>query len=156
MQSTLNEGIATFYDESSELWESMWGEHMHHGYYPKNASPKSNQEAQIDMIEEVLKWAGATRATKVRQRPAITSHLHFLCLCISMRERVNLHEMHKQCCCNSHAAAGMVTALQAVLCKPVPSGILSMQCRWWMWAVALAAAADTYPGNLGAQHRALP
>lgn len=28
---TLNEGIAKFYDESSGLWESMWGEHMHHG-----------------------------------------------------------------------------------------------------------------------------
>ena len=32
MQTTkLNEGIANFYDESSGLWESMWGEHMHHG-----------------------------------------------------------------------------------------------------------------------------
>ena len=65
MQSILNEGIANFYDESSGLWESMWGEHMHHGYYPKGAAPKSNQEAQIDMIEEVLSWAGATSATKV-------------------------------------------------------------------------------------------
>ena len=27
----LRQGIATFYDESSMLWESMWGEHMHHG-----------------------------------------------------------------------------------------------------------------------------
>lgn len=27
----LNQGIATFYNESSELWESVWGEHMHHG-----------------------------------------------------------------------------------------------------------------------------
>lgn len=65
LQSTLNEGIANFYDESSGLWESMWGEHMHHGYYPKGAAPKSNQKAQIDMIEEVLSWAGATSATKV-------------------------------------------------------------------------------------------
>ena len=64
VQSVLNEGIANFYDESSGLWESMWGEHMHHGYYPKGAAPKSNQEAQIDMIEEVLSWAGATSATK--------------------------------------------------------------------------------------------
>ena len=67
VQSVLNEGIANFYDESSGLWESMWGEHMHHGYYPKGAAPKSNQEAQIDMIEEVLSWAGATSATKVRK-----------------------------------------------------------------------------------------
>jgi hypothetical protein len=27
----LKEGIAHFYDESSALWEDMWGEHMHHG-----------------------------------------------------------------------------------------------------------------------------
>lgn len=31
----LNEGIAGFYDESSGVWEEIWGEHMHHGYYPK-------------------------------------------------------------------------------------------------------------------------
>ena len=64
---TLNEGIATFYDESSGLWESMWGEHMHHGYYPKDGPKKSNQEAQIDMIEESLKWAGVTSVSKVSQ-----------------------------------------------------------------------------------------
>jgi tocopherol O-methyltransferase len=27
----LKEGIATFYNESSGLWEDVWGEHMHHG-----------------------------------------------------------------------------------------------------------------------------
>ncbi|PSC68197.1 gamma-tocopherol methyltransferase isoform A [Micractinium conductrix] len=61
----LKEGIANFYDESSQLWESMWGEHMHHGYYPKGSAPKTNQQAQIDMIEETLSWAGATSAEKV-------------------------------------------------------------------------------------------
>ena len=31
----LKQGIAAFYDESSALWEDVWGsEHMHHGYYP--------------------------------------------------------------------------------------------------------------------------
>merc|ERR1719293_455364 len=29
----LREGIAHFYDRSSRLWEEVWGEHMHHGYY---------------------------------------------------------------------------------------------------------------------------
>ncbi|GLI70558.1 hypothetical protein VaNZ11_015480 [Volvox africanus] len=56
----LKSGIAAFYDESSELWEKMWGEHMHHGYYPKGAPPKSNQQAQVDMIEESLKVAGVS------------------------------------------------------------------------------------------------
>lgn len=27
----LKAGIAKLYNESSGLWESMWGEHMHHG-----------------------------------------------------------------------------------------------------------------------------
>ena len=64
-KAPLNQGIANFYDESSGLWEQMWGEHMHHGYYPKGGAAKSNQEAQVDMIEEVLAWAGATSAKQV-------------------------------------------------------------------------------------------
>ncbi|KAG1672370.1 hypothetical protein FOA52_010988 [Chlamydomonas sp. UWO 241] len=58
----LKQGIAEFYDESSALWEEMWGEHMHHGFYPKGGAPKSNQQAQIDMIEEALSFAGITKA----------------------------------------------------------------------------------------------
>eukprot|EP00879_Flechtneria_rotunda_P001463 GHRR01001617.1.p1 GENE.GHRR01001617.1~~GHRR01001617.1.p1 ORF type:complete len:335 (+),score=64.25 GHRR01001617.1:1509-2513(+) len=56
----LNTGIATFYNESSSLWEDVWGEHMHHGYYPEGGGPKTNQQAQIDMIEEVLSWSKVT------------------------------------------------------------------------------------------------
>ncbi len=63
----MNQGIANFYDESSGLWEQMWGEHMHHGYYPKGGAAKSNQAAQIDMIEEVLSWAGVSGAKEVRR-----------------------------------------------------------------------------------------
>ena len=65
----LNDGIANFYDESSELWESMWGEHMHHGYYPADGAQVSNQQAQIDMIERTLSWAGVDRVDKVRSMP---------------------------------------------------------------------------------------
>ena len=61
----LNEGIAQFYDQSSALWEDMWGEHMHHGYYPKGQEKKTNAQAQIDMIEEVLRWAGVSKVSKV-------------------------------------------------------------------------------------------
>lgn len=52
----LNEGIANFYDASSGVWEDMWGEHMHHGYYPPG-SKVDNKQAQIDMIEKTLAWA---------------------------------------------------------------------------------------------------
>ena len=52
-------GIAGFYDRSSKLWEDVWGEHMHHGYYnPPNRT--DHQQAQIDLIDEVLKWAGVS------------------------------------------------------------------------------------------------
>mmetsp|Transcript_18248 Transcript_18248/g.21109 ORF Transcript_18248/g.21109 Transcript_18248/m.21109 type:complete len:365 (+) Transcript_18248:214-1308(+) len=49
-------GIAGFYDRSSELWENVWGEHMHHGYYiPEDRT--DHKQAQVDLIDEVLKWA---------------------------------------------------------------------------------------------------
>ena len=57
----LNAGIADFYDESSELWEGMWGEHMHHGYYPGGKFRPDHRQAQVDMIDRVLDWAGVER-----------------------------------------------------------------------------------------------
>jgi tocopherol O-methyltransferase len=33
MSITLNRQIQLFYDASSSLWERIWGEHMHHGFY---------------------------------------------------------------------------------------------------------------------------
>jgi len=63
-KGTLNEGIASFYDESSGLWEDQWGEHMHHGYYPNGRADGftavDHARAQVDMIDEALKFAGIT------------------------------------------------------------------------------------------------
>jgi tocopherol O-methyltransferase len=54
---TLNQKIQTFYDASSQLWEEVWGEHMHHGYYGENgAFPRDHYQAQINMIEKILEW----------------------------------------------------------------------------------------------------
>jgi len=55
-------GIAGFYDRSSQLWEEVWGEHMHHGYYVP-ADRTDHVQAQIDLIDEVLKWAGVPEPT---------------------------------------------------------------------------------------------
>ena len=55
----LKAGIAGFYDQSSGIWESVWGEHMHHGYYGREGfERKDHQQAQIDMVDESLAWAG--------------------------------------------------------------------------------------------------
>jgi tocopherol O-methyltransferase len=57
MTSTLYQQIQQFYDASSTLWEEVWGEHMHHGYYgPEGNLSKERRQAQIDLIEEFLRW----------------------------------------------------------------------------------------------------
>ncbi|GBF80516.1 methyltransferase domain-containing protein [Aphanothece sacrum] len=64
MTSPLYQQIAQFYDASSGLWEQVWGEHMHHGYYGKAGTYKLNRrQAQIDLIEELLIWANVSNVS---------------------------------------------------------------------------------------------
>lgn len=66
MTSTLYQQIQQFYDASSSLWEQVWGEHMHHGYYGADGrDPKERRQAQIDLIEEMLRWANVTQAKNI-------------------------------------------------------------------------------------------
>ena len=66
MSTTLYERIQQFYDSSSSLWEQVWGEHMHHGYYCIDGKEKKERrQAQIDLIEEVLKWADVQQAQHI-------------------------------------------------------------------------------------------
>lgn len=66
MTSTLKIQIQQFYDASSGLWEEVWGEHMHHGYYGTSGKEKKDRrQAQIDLIEEVLKWAEIEQAEDI-------------------------------------------------------------------------------------------
>ncbi|KAK4836095.1 hypothetical protein QYF36_018497 [Acer negundo] len=55
----LREGIVEFYDESSSLWEDIWGDHMHHGYYDPDSSVSvsDHRAAQVRMIEEALRFS---------------------------------------------------------------------------------------------------
>jgi tocopherol O-methyltransferase len=66
MTSNLYQQIQQFYDASSELWEKIWGEHMHHGYYGKAGTYKiDRRQAQIDIIEELLNWSKVERAENI-------------------------------------------------------------------------------------------
>ena len=59
MSNKLYQDIREFYDASSGLWEQIWGEHMHHGYYGRGGTYKlDRRQAQIELIEELLVWAG--------------------------------------------------------------------------------------------------
>lgn len=66
MASTLQQQIQQFYDASSGLWEQIWGEHMHHGYYGAAGNErKERRQAQIDLIEELLKWGEVDQAKQI-------------------------------------------------------------------------------------------
>ncbi|BBD57920.1 type 11 methyltransferase [Nostoc sp. HK-01] len=66
MSTTLYQQIQQFYDASSGLWEEIWGEHMHHGFYGADGTQKKERrQAQIDLIEEILRWADVETATNI-------------------------------------------------------------------------------------------
>ncbi len=66
MSSTIENDIGNFYDASSQLWEKIWGEHMHHGYYGRAGNQKIDRRlAQINLIEKLLKWANINTAKNI-------------------------------------------------------------------------------------------
>ncbi|MEM9980011.1 MAG: class I SAM-dependent methyltransferase, partial [Cyanobacteria bacterium P01_D01_bin.2] len=69
--SPFTERIQVFYDESSRLWEQVWGEHMHHGYYGPDGRTDgrtdSPQEAQRILIEKILEWGSVPASESVPQ-----------------------------------------------------------------------------------------
>lgn len=68
MSRNLEQEIKDFYDASSSLWETIWGEHMHHGYYGNHGTDKvPRRQAQIDLIEELLRWGNLDQKTSPPQ-----------------------------------------------------------------------------------------
>lgn len=66
MTASLQQQIREFYDASSGLWEQVWGEHMHHGYYGATGSDrKDRRQAQIDLIEELIAWGQVQQAENI-------------------------------------------------------------------------------------------
>jgi tocopherol O-methyltransferase len=59
--------IGVFYDKSSKVWERVWGEHMHHGYYGPDglARVESPREAQRLLIERLLEWSGVEQPESI-------------------------------------------------------------------------------------------
>jgi len=60
----LNQQIKKFYDASTPVWLDTWGEHMHHGYYGDHLE-KNHQQAQLDLVKELLRWGGVEQAQSV-------------------------------------------------------------------------------------------
>ncbi|XP_034710060.1 probable tocopherol O-methyltransferase, chloroplastic [Vitis riparia] len=71
--ASLKKGIAELYDQSSGLWEDIWGDHMHHGFYEPDsaASDADHRFAQIRMIEESLRFAGVSEEGEKRPKRVV-------------------------------------------------------------------------------------
>lgn len=62
-RADLSKDIADFYDVRSAAWETVWGEHMHHGLYDKVDGKKlKGSEAQVRTMSELLRFGGLLRA----------------------------------------------------------------------------------------------
>jgi tocopherol O-methyltransferase len=63
----LSEKIRVFYDKSSQIWERVWGAHMHHGYYGPDGRTKvdSPREAQRVLIDRLLEWSGVQQPQSI-------------------------------------------------------------------------------------------
>ncbi|XP_050253300.1 tocopherol O-methyltransferase, chloroplastic-like isoform X6 [Quercus robur] len=69
----LKKGIAEFYDESSGVWEDIWGDHMHHGFYDPDSTVdvSCHRAAQIRMIDEALRFAGVSEDPTKRPKSVV-------------------------------------------------------------------------------------
>jgi hypothetical protein len=54
--SELKKGIAGFYDSTTGVWLDVWGDHLHHGYYP-SPNYRNHSAAQVDMVDRALSFA---------------------------------------------------------------------------------------------------
>ncbi|KAL1545847.1 Gamma-tocopherol methyltransferase, chloroplastic [Salvia divinorum] len=70
---TLRKGIAEFYDESSGIWEDIWGDHMHHGFYDpaSDVSISDHRAAQIRMIDQSLAFASLPDESKQKPKSIV-------------------------------------------------------------------------------------
>lgn len=50
--------IRDLYDSTTSGWVSVWGEHLHHGYYAPGESRHNHLHAQVEMVDKLLEWGG--------------------------------------------------------------------------------------------------
>jgi tocopherol O-methyltransferase len=55
--------VVRHYDFLSPYYHSLWGEHLHHGYWIRGN--ESKEQAQIQLIEHLAKLAGVQRGSRV-------------------------------------------------------------------------------------------
>ncbi|CAK7333711.1 unnamed protein product [Dovyalis caffra] len=68
----VNQGIAQFYDQSTGVWEDIWGDHIHYGFCdPVSGTDSDHRAAQIRRIQEALSFAGVSEDPGKRLKNAL-------------------------------------------------------------------------------------
>lgn len=64
---TLKDRIKKHYDLASEYYLSLWGTHIHHGYWPtpESKASESKEQAQVNLIRLLLDTSKVTEGAKV-------------------------------------------------------------------------------------------
>src|SRR5690349_8887267 len=63
MSGGINEAVAVYYDTTIDLYEKLWGEHVHHGFWDPGERPG---DAGADrLVRELVDFAGLPRGARV-------------------------------------------------------------------------------------------
>ncbi|KAH6660628.1 methyltransferase [Truncatella angustata] len=60
---TLKDRIKLHYNVASDYYYSLWGQHIHHGYW--RSGDETKEEAQVNLIKYLLELSGLPRSTNV-------------------------------------------------------------------------------------------
>jgi tocopherol O-methyltransferase len=61
----LHRAVRDHYDKLIDLYEEMWGEHIHHGYWDLSEPDVKRHRAQERTVEELIKFGGIQRGARV-------------------------------------------------------------------------------------------
>jgi tocopherol O-methyltransferase len=63
----LNQAVGQYYDSTAELYEGLWGEHVHHGYWDvgDEHDPVDRHTASDRTVQELVRFAGFTDGASV-------------------------------------------------------------------------------------------
>src|SRR5947209_14223695 len=68
-QSGLNAAVERYYDTTLDLYEDLWGEHVHHGYWDPGETPDTqgaDRRAATDrLVRELVAFAGIRERSHV-------------------------------------------------------------------------------------------
>ncbi|MCX5141908.1 MULTISPECIES: methyltransferase domain-containing protein [unclassified Streptomyces] len=61
----LHAAIKDHYDGLIELYEDLWGEHIHHGYWADGEPDPGRHAAQVRLVEELISFAPVPKGSRV-------------------------------------------------------------------------------------------